>query len=176
MTQNVLRIRDSKHSSIIDQLATLLCTVWNTIEALRAMLPAVRMTTAFVTLCEAALMAYLRWDWVVYNRVLVSVRLMCSFGFCLVLMIPRLFNRSKRLLMSLHVCMISSVLKFSEIVLMLPLHVRGALEGSVLIRFSFAVECRLDIEEIRVRFKCRIQLLHLSDLRLPRLVKLLLRG
>ena len=149
VAQNVLRIRDSKYSSVIDELATLLRTVWDTIEALRAMLPVMRMTVAFLTLPEAALVADL--PRVVYNWVLTCVRLVSSFGRCLgVVMIPRLFNRSKRLLTSLHVCMISSVLEFGEIGLMLPLHVLGTLKGSMLIGFSFVVECRLNVEEIRV--------------------------
>ena len=149
VAQNVLRIRDSEYSTIIDQFATLLCAVWDTIEALRAMLPAIRMAAAFLTLLEAALVADV--PGVVYDRALASVRLVSSCGFCLaVVLIPRLFNRSKCLLMSLHVCMISSVLKLSEIGLMLPLHVRGALKGSMLIGLSFVVKCRLDVEEIRV--------------------------
>ena len=65
VAQNVLRIRDSKYSSIIDELATLLRTVWDTIEALRAMLPVMRMTVAFLTLLEAALVTDL--PRIVYN-------------------------------------------------------------------------------------------------------------
>lgn len=153
VAQNVLWIRDSEHSSVIDESATLLCTVWDTREALRAMLPVIRMTVAFLTLLEAALVTDL--PRIVYNWMLTSVRLVSPFGCCLgVMMIPRWFNRSKRLLTSLHICVISSVLKFSEIGLMLLLHVLGTLKDSMLISFSFVVECRLDVEEIRVRFKC----------------------